>query len=54
MIQYMFTHDATVWKESLKTGIVIPLYKKKGDKDVEGNKEMYAFWQWLPEFWPER
>ena len=37
MIQYMFTHDATEWKESLKAGIVIPLYKKKGDKDVEGN-----------------
>ena len=37
MIQYMFTHDATDWKESLKAGIVIPLYKRKGDKDVEGN-----------------
>ena len=36
LIRYMFLNDAADWEESLKTGLVIPLFKK-GDKDDSNN-----------------
>ena len=37
LVQFMFQNDSNSWEESLSTGIVIPLYKMKGDKDDPGN-----------------
>ena len=28
----MFQNDASKWEEHLRTGIVVPLYKMKGDR----------------------
>jgi hypothetical protein len=36
MVQYMFTHRANSWEESLKQGSVIPLFKK-GDRNDANN-----------------
>ena len=36
MVQYMFEHGADKWDESLKIGLVIPLYKK-GDRNNANN-----------------
>ena len=37
MIRYMFENSADNWEDSLKTGMVVPLYKGKGDRDDPGN-----------------
>ena len=37
LVQFMFQNDASKWEESLKTGIVVPLYKMKGDREDPGN-----------------
>ena len=36
LVRYMFRNDAADWEDSLKIGLVIPLFKK-GDKDDENN-----------------
>ena len=33
VVQFMFKNPADMWEDALKTGIVVPLYKMKGDKD---------------------
>ena len=37
LVQFMFQNDADSWEDSLKTGIVVPLYKMKGDREDPGN-----------------
>ena len=37
IVQFMFNNSAETWEDSLKTGLVIPLFKKKGNINVPGN-----------------
>ena len=37
IVAFMFVEPADKWEESLRTGVVVPLYKKKGDKDNPNN-----------------
>ena len=37
IVAFMFVEPADKWEESLRTGVVAPLYKKKGDKDNPNN-----------------
>ena len=37
IVQYMFLNDAEKWEDSLKSGVVVPLFKMKGDRDDPGN-----------------
>ena len=37
IIQFMFNNSSDKWEESLKVGLVIPLFKKKGNINVPGN-----------------
>ena len=37
IVQFMFTNDAEKWESALKSGVVVPLYKMKGDRDDPNN-----------------
>ena len=37
MIQFMFRRPADEWEDTLKSGLVVPLYKMKGDRDDPNN-----------------
>ena len=37
IVQYMFLNDAEKWEDSLKSGVVVPLFKMKGDRNDPGN-----------------
>ena len=37
MVKFMFNHRAHRWSEATKIGIMIPIYKKKGDKNECNN-----------------
>ena len=37
LIQFMFSNGSDKWEESLRTGVVVPLYKLKGDRDDPNN-----------------
>ena len=36
LVQFMFSNSAEQWEESLKVGVIVPLFKK-GDRDNPGN-----------------
>ena len=37
IIQFMFVNEAEKWEDALKSGVVVPLYKMKGDRDDPNN-----------------
>ena len=37
LVVYMFVNETDKWEESLKTGMVVPLYKMKGDREDANN-----------------
>ena len=57
IVQYMFREDADWWDDALKSGVVVPLYKK-GDPDDPGNYRgvvllaLLSVWrEWWPKGW---
>ena len=38
------------WENTIKEGVVIPLYKNKGKRDQMNNSGVFACYPWHPEF----
>ena len=46
LVQFMFRNDVDKWEESLRTGIVVPLYKMKGTGRIPVTIAVCACCRW--------